>query len=129
MTNTTTTNEIRGSGQHSHLVPTVEGLVVEIRDGHHQGTAVWLRPDGTYAFATYDNGKVEIAERCVLLRGQDVEDVVPEQPYGCDLESPDGLVLIGVALDDDLSWISDGAIVLWDSAHGGDTVSSSDEYK
>ncbi len=87
--------------------------MVEIRDGNHEGTSVWLRERGDYCFASHDRNTLETAERCVLLAGQDVENV--EEPYGCDLESPRGLVMLGTHKDDDLGWISEGAEVLWDS--------------
>lgn len=113
----TDNNRIAGYGQHSHEVPTVPGRVVEIRDGHHLGTAVWLRARGLgyYVFASYDTDRVGYAERCVLVRGQDVEDLPEGLPYGCDLDSPDGLALVGVDHDDDLAWLSEHATVLWDS--------------
>lgn len=112
-----------GRGQHSHPVPSVPGLVVEIRDGQHQGTHVW-RSDTTsrtaeFFFASLDNETLKRAARCLLLRGQDVESIDGDDAYGCDLDRPDGLILIGCATDDDLSWLSDGAEVLWDSAREG----------
>lgn len=109
------TNSIAGHGQRSHPVPTSPGLVVEMRDGNHEGTSVWLREDGTYAFASHDHDTVRITERCLLLIGHDVEQIAGDDAYGCDLDGP-GLILIGCAADDDLSWLSDGAEVLWDSA-------------
>ena len=112
-------NRIAGHGQHSHEVPTVPGRVVEIRDGHHLGTAVWLRDydcRNPYAFASFDTHRIGYAERCVLVRGQDVEDLPEGMPYGCDLDSPDGIALIGVDADDDLGWLSEHATVVWDSA-------------
>lgn len=112
-TTNTAANKIQGTGQHSHLVPTVEGQVVEMRDGHHEGTGIWLRNDGKYVFASYDAGTLEIAERCVLVRGQDADNF-PEV-YGCDLDSPNGLCLVGIDADDDLSWLDEEAEILWDS--------------
>lgn len=49
--------------------------------------------------------------------GMDVEQLGGEDPHGCDLDTPDGLVLIGVDADltIDEEWLS-GATVLWDSA-------------
>lgn len=38
---TVTDNAIAGSGQNSHEVPSAEGRVVLIRDGHHRGTDVY----------------------------------------------------------------------------------------
>jgi len=109
------TNAIAGHGQYSHTVPTVTGQVVEIRDGQHRGTHVWRAEDGTFCFASLDNGTLRTAKRCLLLRGQDVEAIDGDDAYGCDLDSPDGLILIGCDLDDDLSWLTNGAAVLWDS--------------
>jgi hypothetical protein len=106
-------NAIAGHGQHSHRVPTTVGIVVEMRDGNHEGTAIWRRENGRFMFASYDHDDLISAERCVLVCGQDV--VTLSEPYGCDLESPRGLALVGIAVDDDLSWLGDGAEVLWDS--------------
>lgn len=117
MSRTQEPNRIAGSGQHSHPVPTVPGVVVEIRDGQHAGTAVWSRDrEEDFVFASYDSREVETADRCVLIAGQSPDDVPAGIPYGCDLESPRGLVLAGVDLDDDLSWISEDADILWDSS-------------
>lgn len=106
-------NPTAGSGQHSHPVPVIEGLVVEIRDGQHDGTAVWRREED-YAFASYDRREVRFAERCVLVVGQD-GDALPE-PCGVDLDSPRGLALVGLDAGDDLSWLTEGAEVAWDSS-------------
>src|SRR5574343_99442 len=110
----TDTNKIAGSGQHSHQVPTVEGLVVEIRDGNHAGTSVWLSSEGDYVFVDYDLRTIHRRPRCVLVRGLDIESL-EYQPYGCDLDSPDGLVLLGLGLDEAVP-SSDDSEILWDSA-------------
>lgn len=121
MTNQALSNAIAGHGKHSHLVPSVVGLVVEMRDGQHAGTAIWRRGEGDgrrgdeWCFASYDAGTLATAERCVFVVGQDAEEI-GEVAHGCDLDTPRGSFLIGVDLDDDLSWLSDGAEVLWDSA-------------
>lgn len=106
---------VAGHGQHSHSVPSVPGLVVEIRDGNHNGTSVWQREGDGFYFASHDQEKLQHAARCVFVVGQDVEEL-GDVAYGCDLETPKGSFLIGVSADDDLSWLSDGAEVLWDSA-------------
>lgn len=110
-------NPIIGSGQHSHRVPVIVGLVVEIRDGQHAGTAVWRRDhrDRPYCFASYDSGDFGFSERCVLVRGQDLDAIEFDVCCGCDVEAPDGMLLRGIDSDDDLSWLSEGATVLWDS--------------
>jgi hypothetical protein len=54
-------------------------------------------------------------ERCVLLRLRNFDVNELPEPLACDLESPDGLALVGLDADDDLSWIGE-AEVLWDSA-------------
>lgn len=116
-------NKIAGSGQRSHFVPSAVGHVVEIRDEGHDGTAVWCRepPDNTqpdsgaaeYMFASLDANTLESSDRCVLLHGQLIEEIGLGMPFGCDREAD--LALVGVDFDDDLSWISEGAAVLWDS--------------
>lgn len=106
-------NEIAGRGQHSHEVPTAINAVVEIRDGQHKGTAVWLRTDGTFVFASYDDDTIEYAHRCVLVSGLDGS--VDHGVYGCDLDSPRGTFLVGVDRDDDLSWVPADAEIVWDS--------------
>jgi hypothetical protein len=106
---------VAGHGQHSHAVPTVVGLVVEIGDGTHEGTSIWLTSRGDYCFALHDWARVTRAPRAVLIRGQSPEDITHET-YGCDLGSPDGLAIVGVTANDGLAWLSKGASVLWDSA-------------
>lgn len=103
-----------GTGQHSHSVPVDLGQVVLIRDGNHKGTEVY-RTESGYRFVGLDWRSVETAERCVLLAlGKlSVDDLLG--PYGCDLDTPKGLALVGVDRDDDLSAFAD-AEVLWDSA-------------
>lgn len=120
MANTTPTNPYAGTGQHSHSIPAIPGVVVVIRDGHHAGTSVWQQDDDTrtserkrFVFAQHDRDTLDYAERCVLVVGQDSESL--SEPYGCDGDPPRGLALVGVAVDDDLSWLDEGAEVLWDS--------------
>jgi hypothetical protein len=111
---TTMTNQIAGHGQHSHLVPSAEGCVVLMRDGGHEGTEIYrLADDKGFRFVSLDSREVRTAERCVLVQLTDVaiEDVVDQNPYGCDLDSPDGLALVGVDADESV----DG-VLLWDSA-------------
>jgi hypothetical protein len=113
-------NPTFGSGQHSHEVPVIPGVVVEMRDGAHAGTAVWRREhrDNPFVFASYDTDEVQCAQRCVLVRGQTIDDLdTSSVPYACDLEPADGLCLVGIDNDDDLAWLSEDAVVLWDSAH------------
>ena len=112
----TTTNKLAGHGQHIHSVPSVPGLIVEIRDGHHDGTSVWQREGHGFYFASHDAESLQHADRCVFVVGQDADELVGGVPHGCDLSTPRGSFLIGVATADDLSWLSDGAEVLWDSA-------------
>lgn len=106
-------NKIAGSGQHSHPVPTVPGLIVEILDGNHNGTSVWLSPAGGYVFACHERKTVEYAARCVLIRGLDTV-AIGNQPCGLDLDSPDGLALVGLGADEPVP-TSEGAEILWDS--------------
>jgi len=114
--------KIAGTGQHSHEVPLRDGRVVEMRDASHEGTAVyWSENRARYVFVSYDQRSVDSAPRVVLLRGG---DVALEGVYACDLDTPDGLFLVGVDLDDDLSWARalQGECpveVLWDSKASG----------
>lgn len=109
------TNAIAGNGQHSHEVPSIPGIVVEIRDGGHSGTSIWQREGRGFYFASHDQDSLKHADRCVFVVGQDVQEL-GEVAYGCDLETPRGSFLIGVSANDDLSWLSDGAEIFWDSA-------------
>jgi hypothetical protein len=113
-----TTNKIAGHGQHSHLVPSAEGCVILMRDGGHEGTEVYrLEGDKGFRFVSLDALDVRRAKRCVLVQLTDVEieDVVDQNPYGCDLDSPDGLALIGVEIGEEVS-----GVILWDSASSDD---------
>lgn len=111
------TNKTAGTGQYSCLVPTELGQVVLIRDGNHEGTEVYRtenhRGDVAFRFVSLDRERVYTSERCVLVRLRDcsVEDL--QEPYGCDLDAPDGLALLGLDLDDP---IPEGAEVIWDSS-------------
>lgn len=110
----TTSNKTAGHGQHSHLVPSAEGQVVLMRDSGHEGTEIYRLPeDKGFRFVSLDDRSARTSERCVLvqLAGVEVEDVADQNPYGCDLDSPDGLLLVGV----DIGETVDGTI-LWDSA-------------
>lgn len=112
----TVSNRVAGNGQHSHKVPTEIGLVILIRDGQHKGTEVYAvegRDGYEYRFVSLDWDEVHTTERCVLVRltGIDVNDL--ERPYGCDLEIPDGLALIGLDFDDSTEGLGE---ILWDSA-------------
>lgn len=100
----------------AHPCPVTIGAVVEMRDGNHEGTEIYRRDDDrkTFAFVSHDRGTVAFSERCVLLRGVDVEQLVDtETPYGCDLSTPEGLVLLGIDYNDDPTVY--GGEVLWDS--------------
>lgn len=129
MAGTIVPNEIKGSGQHSHEVPSTPWLVVHITDGNHGGTDVWRAgDDGSdgFFFASRDMRSLEHAERCVYVVGQDANALV-DCAYGCDLETPRGVFLIGVSAEDDLSWITKGAEVLWDSSPAADHASAAGE--
>jgi hypothetical protein len=121
-------NPTFGSGQHSHEVPVIPGVVVEMRDGAHAGTAVWRRDHRVpFVFASYDTNEVQYAPRCVLVRGQKIDDLDERTvSYACDLEPSDGLCLVGVDNDDDLAWLSEDAVVLWDSAHQVEDAADAD---
>lgn len=108
-------NKIVSVGKRSHAVPTVPNLVVEMRDGNHNGTAVYLRSCGTYVFADLDGGlPAEEMPRAILVTGHLYEYGVPEI-FAMDRSDPDGFMIIGLEEHDDLSFLSEGAQVLWDS--------------
>lgn len=104
---------VAGSGQHSHEVPSAIGRVVLIRDGGHNGTEVYRTEDG-YRWVNLDQRTVYASERCVLVRlaVNGADNLV--EPYGCDLESPSGLALVGLDLGEELD--ADLGEILWDSA-------------
>ena len=109
-------NAVAGSGQHSHAVPSVVGAVVLIRDGNHNGTEVYRLDEGDgFRFVSLDGGGVSTAERCLLIALGDLSVDAIAEPFGCDLDSPKGLALVGVDADDDLEAFA-AAEVLWDSA-------------
>jgi len=107
-------NAIAGHGQHSHEVPSEEGCVVRMRDGYHEGTEVY-RVANAFRFVSLDQQSVATADRCLLVRcaGLPFDDL--SEPFACDGEPPDGLALVGVEADDDLSWLGGEAEILWDS--------------
>jgi len=103
-------NRIVGTGHYSHAVPTEIGQVVTIRDGHHAGTEIY-QVEGGFRFVSLDLHTVSTVRRCALVRlAVSIDEV--EAPYGCDLGTPDGLVLVGLDLDEDPSELGE---VIWDS--------------
>jgi hypothetical protein len=107
-------NKTAGTGQHSHEVPSQKGTPVLMRDGNHKGTRV-TRIEAGYLFQSLDHGGEAVTPRCVLSRLTDVsldEGFFQGDAYACDLESPDGLALIGCEIDDD----DVPGEILWDSA-------------
>jgi hypothetical protein len=122
MTTITDTNDTAGHGHHSHDVPTVEHSTVFMADGHHEGTLVTLHRD-KYVFVSLDGCETNIHERCVLVQlgtDKDTErahdwwlaEVPDGATFGCDLDCPSGLLLVGCDDDDDFDSLGD---VLWDS--------------
>ena len=113
---TTTQNRIAGTGAYSHSVPTAPGAVILMRDGGHAGTEVYRVGDDDehpeYRFVSLDLGTVETSLRCVLVRlsGVEVEDL--RGPFGCNLDTSDGLALLGCDYDDEVP-----GEILWDSDH------------
>lgn len=99
----------------AHSCPVQIGAVVEMRDGNHEGTEIYRRDDHdrAFCFVSLDRGRVEYSERCVLLRGVDVETLPAGYPYGCDLDTAEGLVLLGIDYDEDPADF--GGELLWDS--------------
>lgn len=103
-------NKVCGEGKHSHEVPSEIGRVVLMLDGGHAGTEVYRTEDG-FRFVSLDRHEVSEATRCVLvqLTGVSIEDV--SEPYACDLDSPDGLALVGCDAGAEVP-----GEILWDSA-------------
>lgn len=120
----TTTNATAGRGPYFHEVPTVELLTVHIADAHHSGTLVTLY-DEEYVFSSLDDRAVTTTSRCVLVRiwSNDergdadhdwwLQEIPAGATYGCDLDTPSGLLLVGCADGDELSALGES---LWDSS-------------
>lgn len=111
-----------GTGQHSHAVPLRDGLIVEMRDGQHEGTGIyWSEARQRYVFVSYDRKTVVWRKHCMLLRGPSAE--LDGEAFACDLESPDGLAIIGYDDEADLHELyycvgmapPSADSVLWDS--------------
>lgn len=105
-------NLIAGEGYYSHEVPTTEGLVVTMRDGNHNGTSIWKTEEG-FCFASHDHGRVDTVERVLLIRNPNTDEL--QWPYACDLGGGDGMAMIGVDSDAEVS-LSEGEEIIWDSA-------------
>ena len=88
-------------------VPTVEGLVVHIQDGNHDGTDIYLTSDGKYRFVNLTNKTTTTWDNCALVH---IEGVVLDNfditEWGVDLE--ENMAFIGY--DDNLETILK---VLW----------------
>lgn len=104
-------NKIAGTGQYSHEVPSEVGHVVLMRDGSHQGTEVYRLVTGWFRFVSLDERSIDEAQHCALVR-LTVEANSLHEPYAIDLESPDGLALLGFHDQDDPSGCGE---VLWSS--------------
>lgn len=106
-----------GSGQYSHEVPVETGRVVLIHDGHHAGTEVYRTESDEYRFVDLTSGKVTTCPRCVLLRLEtSVDDVIGGfDAAGVDLDSPDGLALVGLETCWTSEQLEEYGEVLWDS--------------
>lgn len=114
---TTDENPTYGSGQHSHAVPALAGRVVLMRDGQHEGTEIYRvagdDPSASeFRFVSLDQGAVATKARCVLVRLTGVGLETLPEPYGCDLDSPEGMALVGLDELDEVGGLGD---VLWDS--------------
>lgn len=112
-------NPTVGHGPYTHTVPAVPNQVVEMRDAHHKGTAIWRRDDACmpFVFVSFDWDRVYAAERVVLLL--DPPEDLPE-PNAVDLDTVMGLALVGVDQHDDLSWLDPCTEILWDSSREAD---------
>ncbi len=105
-------NKVAGAGQYSHEVPSEVGRVVLMRDGHHNGTEVYRLDTGWFRFVSLDTRTIGEAQHCALVR-LSAEAYSMHEPYAIDLESPDGLALLGFHDQDDPSAFGE---VLWSSA-------------
>jgi hypothetical protein len=98
---------IKTSG-YKQQVPTRVGDRVFIGDSHHRGTYVKRTANGFVFAPTRANLTVL---RCVLVRLDGVDANELNEPYGCDLDVPFGLALIGCNYGDAVP-----GEILWDSA-------------
>jgi len=103
-------NFVAGSGLYSHEVPSEPGRVVRMRDGNTLGGEVYRTEEGAFRFVNLDAKELDTVERCVLVRLTDVDANAITGVWLCDLDTPDGMALLGRAAGDDVE-----GEVLWDS--------------
>ena len=103
-----------GEGAYSHQVPVEVGESVWMHDGYQTGTIVvrcehcfYFLDAGGHAFSAPQSSKA-----CSLVRLSNCTTDDLEEPCALDLDTPDGLALIGHAVGADLS---DYGEVLWSS--------------
>lgn len=110
---------IAGTGDYSHEVPVQAMHVVRMRDAQHEGTDVYW--DGReFHFVPLDHFDSAASERCILARLAVLENESAfariEAPFACDLDAPDGLVLLGIDANDKPEEWEEIAVIIWDSA-------------
>jgi hypothetical protein len=110
---TTITVHTAGSGCYQHRVPLEVGESVWMGDQHSDGTIVVRCERGFYFLSVGDHEPAQFAKECSLVRlsACDSEDV--DEPCALDLDSPDGLALIGHDEGDDMTQYGE---ILWSSA-------------
>ncbi len=95
-------------------IPKRDGLAVRIADANSCGTDVyWSEQRDCYVFVDHDRFTVATADRVVLVRGGDIDQLLAHDAIGLDLDAPDGLALVGLTAGETLD-VGD-VTVLWDS--------------
>lgn len=86
-----------------------------MRDGYHDGVEVYRTEGGEFRFVDLQDDVVSTMPRCILVMlTQPIETVLGgDDVYACDLESPNGLALVGIEHGDRAEAYGE---VLWDSA-------------
>jgi hypothetical protein len=80
-----------------------------MHDNSHEETEVYRTPKG-FRFVDFIFGTVETVHRCVFVRLPDMDLNELPRPSAVDLDSPDGLALIGCSSGDKVP-----GDILWDS--------------
>jgi hypothetical protein len=108
----TITVHLAGELQYSHRVPADVGEAVLMADGYHNGTCV-LRREHDFLFVELDGYQPpQSAQACSLVRLSRCNAEKLSEPCAYDLDTPDGLALIGHEAGADLREYGE---VLWRS--------------
>lgn len=110
-----------GSGAHEHEVPERDGVIVSMGDCKHSGADIyWSEVYEAFVVVDLDDLKVSTHERLLLIQDGNWDNF-HDRIVACDLEVPDGLAFVSMQEEDWEDWetLSDGTVVLWDSADDG----------